>query len=690
MQGFTYPDRIYVKNNTSTLSSECKFTDFRGNKSSFKLLKQILVFVFISFCFHLTYLDAQNEAEFNFIDQSEIIERLDFELPKNPYYVVTVDGPAALSMVLPNGVIVGDEYGIELSEEIKDGFLIGDISEKMQKLIFPEDDVFYMPSGLVMEKSERNQSGVTFQQIIFSDQIFDDISEMKLSLIALDADVIHVDFHEIVDGALIREASYTGSMKSGQLFLLDSNAFGIKSAGKRSTSNRKEEKTEKASVKDIVDSRRSSTSPKKQAAKKQATIAKLEAELIAEQPTEKEDVEPAVKSFVSEKAKPSIGHSRAKSVVEKLLVFGVKQSNVSKVKRALQQGAEVGNLTVSNFNNTNGETIETEEPLLIASILQGNFELFKLLVAQGADCGQTAKEEELGVTASPLILSAMTGNLDFVKYIVEECGEDPSKYDKQETTPLLAALSGNEKTINRDLIKYLVETVGMDVNQVNQWNWTPFALAYAKGLEEEAKYLFFNGADPTIAPIQRTNGIVYKPIKIEDYLEDSASTILFDEFDFEGSFSKLKAGLRINRNGEINLDLPKVDQNGQFNLSLSFDEAKMKDAACNTDVHASIYFDAFQIDVTHQSDFVKILISHPNPENPGTKKEYEHRVELTDISEDLILSFSAQDQYLHINAGISQLDPKFEMPLEFDPSFSIKANCSITLTDAEFSSINLF
>lgn len=689
MQGFTYPDRFYVKNNTLTLLTHCKFTDFRGNKSSFTLLSKFKVFVFLFFCFLIVDLGAQNDVDFNFLNQSEIVERLDFEIPQNHYYTVTVDGPAALSMELPNAVIAGDEYGIELSSEIKEGFLIGDVSRKMQKLIHPEDGVFYIPPGLSIEKNELNNTGVTVQQMIFSDRIFDELSDMKLSLIALDADVIHVDFHEILEGEVQQEASYTGSMRNGQLFLLDAHAFGIKQPGKKNAHITKKSSGGKSTVKDIVDSRKPNTNPVAKSTKKTLPKEKIEPAISVEQPKE-EAVETVVKSFVSEKAKPSIGHSRAKSVVEKLLVFGVKQSNVSKVKRALQQGAEVGNLTVSNFNNTKGETIETEEPLLIASILQGNFELFKLLVAQGADCNQTMKEEELGVGVSPLNLCCMTGNLDFVKYIVEECGEDPNKYANQETTPLLAALSGNEENVNRDLLKYLVETVGVDVNQVNQWNWTPFALAYAKGLNEEAKYLFFNGADPTIAPVQRTNGIVYKPIKIEDYLEDSANTILFDEFDFEGSFSKLKAGLRINRNGEINLDLPKVDQNGQFNLSLSFNETKMKEAACKNDNHASIYFDAFQIDISHQNEFVQLKISHPDSENPGTKKEYEHRVELDDISEDLIISFSAQDEFLYINAGVSQLKPKFEMPLEFDPSFSIKANCNLTLTDAEFSSISLF
>jgi len=653
------------------------------------LLSKFKIFVFLFFCSLILDLGAQNTTDFNFLNQSEIVERLDFEIPQNHYYAVTVDGPAALSMELPNAVVAGDEYGIELTEEIKEGFLIGEISSKVEKMIHPEDGVFYIPSGLTIEKNEKNDSGLTLQQMIFSDDIFDQLSDMKLSLIALDADVIHVDFHEIVDGEIKQEASYTGSMRDGQLFLLDAQAFGIQLTGNNKTRTNKKSESENSTVKDIVDARKPNNKSTAKTRKKPIQKEKVRPALIAEQPKE-ESAKTEVKSFISEKSKPSIGHSRAKSVVEKLLVFGVKQSNVSKVKRAIQQGAEVGNLTVRDFNNSNGETIETEEPLLIASILQGNFELFKLLVAQGADCNQTMKEEELGVGVSPLNLCCMTGNLDFVKYIVEECGEDPNKYANQETTPLLAALSGSEKDVNRDLLKYLVETVGVDVNQVNQWNWSPFALAYAKGLDEEAKYLFFNGADPNIAPVQRTNGIVYKPIKIEDYLEDSANTILFDEFDFKGSFSKLKAGLRINRNGEINLDLPKVDQNGQFNLSLSFNEAKMMEAACKNNIHASIYFDAFQIDISHQNDFVQVLISHPDSENPGTKKEYEHRVELEDIAEDLNISFSAQDEFLHINAGVSQLKPKFEMPLEFDPSFSIKANCILTLTDAEFSSISLF
>jgi len=122
------------------------------------------------------------------------------------------------------------------------------------------------------------------------------------------------------------------------------------------------------------------------------------------------------------------------------------------------------------------------EPPIFYAVLNGDLEMVKQLVQQGADPNET---DASGL--SPLHLAAKVGYLDMVTYFIEICNMNANARDNNGYSPLhFAAQKGH-----LDIVKYFIETCGMDGNAKDndKVGYTPLHLAAHFDRTEVVEYL---------------------------------------------------------------------------------------------------------------------------------------------------------------------------------------------------------
>lgn len=189
------------------------------------------------------------------------------------------------------------------------------------------------------------------------------------------------------------------------------------------------------------------------------------------------------------------------------LVMAAKEGDLEKVKRLVESGANVNEITtkghttplfnaalyghldivvylvenVAKVNKRSGE----HDTALHGAAAQGHLDIVKYLVERDAD---TNVVDLYGDT--PLSLASERGDLDTVTYLVEN-GANINIDVKKVYKPLLSAAAEG----HLDIVKYLVEH-GADVNAKSyRGETTALSLAIAGGHDDVAQYLVENGAE---------------------------------------------------------------------------------------------------------------------------------------------------------------------------------------------------
>jgi len=231
------------------------------------------------------------------------------------------------------------------------------------------------------------------------------------------------------------------------------------------------------------------------------------------------------------------------------LMWAVVEGHIEMVKFLLAHGADVNahtNVTVpkgeyvpakaggaAGVNIIRQRALPTADggmtPLLFA-VRDGNFEMTKLLLDQGADLKWSS-----GNRTSPLLIALLNGNVGLASYLLEK-GADPNAADAYGRAALFAAIDlrnfnhekyGDMPTDGRDpmdLIKALLKK-GADPNMktdtvpvhglmqfdgswVNFDGQTPFVRAALSGDIEVMRLLLEYGADPNIATTQGSTALM--------------------------------------------------------------------------------------------------------------------------------------------------------------------------------------
>lgn len=186
---------------------------------------------------------------------------------------------------------------------------------------------------------------------------------------------------------------------------------------------------------------------------------------------------------------------------EKEIINLVKKNNISAVKSALENGADV------NTQDRKGRAL-----LLIATI-DKQAEMAKLLVSYKADVN--LQDDQLD---SPFLYAGASGQTELVKLYLES-GARFDLFNRYNGTALIPACErGHVETV-----KILVKTKGFPINHVNRLGWTALMEAVILGngtqkYQEIVQILKDNGADLTIpdhsgkTPLQHAESLGFKEI----------------------------------------------------------------------------------------------------------------------------------------------------------------------------------
>jgi len=125
---------------------------------------------------------------------------------------------------------------------------------------------------------------------------------------------------------------------------------------------------------------------------------------------------------------------------------------------------------------------------LVAACFQGNLELVKHYISQGAN-PQKARDKRFGNTC--LHQAAKGNHLEICKYLVEIHHVDLSARENLGMTPLILATTYDHV----DILKYLVEDAGANIDEGTHTNATATFFACQKGFMRSLRYLVEHEAD---------------------------------------------------------------------------------------------------------------------------------------------------------------------------------------------------
>ncbi|BBB91802.1 lipoprotein NlpI precursor [Methylomusa anaerophila] len=168
--------------------------------------------------------------------------------------------------------------------------------------------------------------------------------------------------------------------------------------------------------------------------------------------------------------------------MNKLLINGVSNNDMSTVKMAVEGGANV-NIFGSYYNT-----------VLIMAMEKNNIEMINYLIDHGADVNVHIEPYGYlnGYFETPLMIAVRANNIDLVKILIN-AGADINAYDPPyKKTPLFYALFHK----NTDILQYLIAQ-GADVNFTQSDGTTHLMTAAANNKLASAKILLEAGADPT-------------------------------------------------------------------------------------------------------------------------------------------------------------------------------------------------
>ncbi|WP_278378580.1 ankyrin repeat domain-containing protein [Chryseobacterium arthrosphaerae] len=179
--------------------------------------------------------------------------------------------------------------------------------------------------------------------------------------------------------------------------------------------------------------------------------------------------------------KKPAGYSKQEMMQETNIIDLVKKNDITGVKSALDNGADV------NTRDKKGRSL-----LLIATI-DRQTEMAKLLVSCKADVN--LQDDQLD---SPFLYAGASGQTELVRLFLEN-GARFDIFNRYNGTALIPACErGHVETV-----KVLVKTKGFPVNHINRLGWTALMEAVILGngtqkYQEIVKILKDNGADLTI------------------------------------------------------------------------------------------------------------------------------------------------------------------------------------------------
>jgi ankyrin repeat protein len=156
------------------------------------------------------------------------------------------------------------------------------------------------------------------------------------------------------------------------------------------------------------------------------------------------------------------------------LFIAIINGNLEIVKELIKEGADV---------NEDNNSIT---PIMIASS-KGYLDIVKELIKAGADVNKENDDE-----ATPIFF-ASNGHLEIVKELIK-AGADVNYQMNDGTTPIMFASKNGHLEIVKELIKELIKA-GADVNKENDNEITPIFLASKNGHLEIVKELMKTGAD---------------------------------------------------------------------------------------------------------------------------------------------------------------------------------------------------
>ncbi|MFP2994839.1 ankyrin repeat domain-containing protein [Spongiivirga sp. MCCC 1A20706] len=171
---------------------------------------------------------------------------------------------------------------------------------------------------------------------------------------------------------------------------------------------------------------------------------------------------------------------------------------LSRPKSPLFAAAKNGNLEIAKLLVANGADVSLIVPgdgtALITAAEYGHLDFIKYLVSKGADINKTFPNQ-----GNALITASGRGHLDVMKYLVSE-GADVNYYSPNQGNALIAAA----RCSNVDAVKFLVSK-GLDVSFISPSQGNALIVASGHGRSETVKYLVSQGVEiDKISPNQGT------------------------------------------------------------------------------------------------------------------------------------------------------------------------------------------
>ncbi|AZA84839.1 hypothetical protein C1637_18840 [Chryseobacterium lactis] len=194
-------------------------------------------------------------------------------------------------------------------------------------------------------------------------------------------------------------------------------------------------------------------------------------------------------------------HSKENVMAQKSIVDFVKANDITAVKSALNNGADV------NTTDKRGRS------LLLLATIEKQMEMAKLLVSYKADVN--LQDNQLD---SPFLYAGATGQTELVALFLEN-GARFDVFNRYNGTALIPACErGHVETV-----KVLVKTKGFPINHVNRLGWTALMEAVILGngsgkYQEIVQILKDHGADLNIpdhsgkTPLQHAESLGFKEI----------------------------------------------------------------------------------------------------------------------------------------------------------------------------------
>jgi len=219
--------------------------------------------------------------------------------------------------------------------------------------------------------------------------------------------------------------------------------------------------------------------------------------------------------------------------------------DAAKVRSLIKAKADV-NYT-ETLNNVDGSYVKEWSPLM-SSVLSGNIEVMKLLIANGAWVNYMNSR-----AMNALWLAANNGRLDMVKLLTEK-GAYVNNRDVDDVTPLMAAaMSGSSAVVEyllqhkadidlcnlngdnalllalqngQEAIARLLITAGSEINRQNRSGATALMIAAVEGNEAIVKLLLEKRADLTLKSDSGKTALDYATLKgnaaIRELLQQAA------------------------------------------------------------------------------------------------------------------------------------------------------------------------